>query len=76
MLRDPESPYVPVALLDDDRNRWNLRFMGVRVLGDRTAMAEVARSKGATAIIIADPLGLRAALVTAYTRAKTALDNS
>ena len=30
----------------------------------------------ATAIIIADPLGLRAALVTAYTRAKTALDNS
>ena len=30
----------------------------------------------ATAVIIADPLGIRTALVGAYTRAKTALDNS
>ena len=30
----------------------------------------------ATAVIIADPLGIRTALVGAYTRAKVALDNS
>jgi Flp pilus assembly pilin Flp len=30
----------------------------------------------ATAIIIADPLGIRTALIGAYTRAKNALDNS
>jgi Flp pilus assembly pilin Flp len=30
----------------------------------------------ATAIIIADPLGLRSALINAYTKAKTALANS
>jgi FlaA1/EpsC-like NDP-sugar epimerase len=55
MLRDPDSPYVPVALLDDNRDRWNLRYMGVRVLGDRTAMEQVAHAKGATAVIIAVP---------------------
>ena len=30
----------------------------------------------ATAVIIADPIGIRASLVNAYNRAKTALDNS
>ena len=55
MLRDPESPYVPVALLDDNPKRNNLRYMGVRVLGDRHAMEDVARTKGATAIVIAVP---------------------
>jgi Flp pilus assembly pilin Flp len=30
----------------------------------------------ATAVIIADPLGIRTSLINAYLRAKTALDNS
>jgi len=30
----------------------------------------------ATAVIIADPLGIRGAIKNAFTRAKTALDNS
>jgi Flp pilus assembly pilin Flp len=30
----------------------------------------------ATAVIIADPLGIRTSLINAYKRAKTALDNS
>ena len=30
----------------------------------------------ATAVIIADPIGIRTSLVNAYGRAKTALDNS
>jgi len=30
----------------------------------------------ATAVIIADPLGIRSSLINAYMRAKTALDNS
>jgi len=30
----------------------------------------------ATAVIIADPLGIKGSLIKAYTKAKTALDNS
>ena len=30
----------------------------------------------ATAVIIADPIGIRTSLINAYRRAKTALDNS
>ena len=30
----------------------------------------------ATAVIIADPIGIRTSLINAYNRAKTALDNS
>ena len=35
MLRNPRSPYLPVALLDDDPAKRNLRIMGVRVVGGR-----------------------------------------
>ena len=36
MLCDEHSPYVPVALLDDDPNKRNLTIRGVKVIGDRT----------------------------------------
>src|SRR5437870_5529661 len=35
MLRDPTSPYLPVALLDDDPANANLRIRGVPVVGTR-----------------------------------------
>ncbi|MFI7545289.1 polysaccharide biosynthesis protein [Actinoplanes sp. NPDC049599] len=55
MLRSPFSPYVPVALLDDDPTKRTLRIMGVPVSGDRHAMAEVVRRFGADAVLIAIP---------------------
>ena len=47
MLTDPASPYLPVGLLDDDPGKRHLRISGVRVLGTRHDLAEVARLLGA-----------------------------
>jgi FlaA1/EpsC-like NDP-sugar epimerase len=55
MLRNPSSPYVPVALLDDDPAKRTLRIMGVPVAGTRHAMAEVVRRYEADAVLIAIP---------------------
>ncbi|WIM94236.1 nucleoside-diphosphate sugar epimerase/dehydratase [Actinoplanes oblitus] len=55
MLRDPSSPYVPVALLDDDPTKRTLQIMGVPVAGNRHAMAEVVRRFRAEAVVIAIP---------------------
>lgn len=55
LLRDPAAPYVPVGLLDDDPAKRNLRIMGVRVLGDRTHLAVVARDRRAETLLIAIP---------------------
>ena len=55
MLRSPFSPYVPVALLDDDPAKRTLRVMGVPVAGNRQAMAEVVRRFSADAVLIAIP---------------------
>lgn len=55
MLRDPNSPYVPIALLDDDRRKRNLRIMGVHVEGDRTRLADVAHRRNADELLIAIP---------------------
>jgi FlaA1/EpsC-like NDP-sugar epimerase len=51
--REPNSAYRPVAVLDDDPAKRRLRIQGVPVLGDRTRMTEVARSSGATVLVIA-----------------------
>ncbi|GIF06625.1 nucleoside-diphosphate sugar epimerase/dehydratase [Actinoplanes siamensis] len=55
MLRSPSSPYVPVALLDDDPTKRALQVMGVPVAGNRHAMAEVVRRFHADAVVIAIP---------------------
>jgi FlaA1/EpsC-like NDP-sugar epimerase len=55
MLRDPSSPYLPVALLDDSPRKQRLRIMGVPVLGDRTAVGEVGRTRAASVLLIAIP---------------------
>lgn len=57
MLFDADSPYVPVALLDDDPRKRNLTVRGVRVLGDRHDIREVAQRLGAKALIMAVPTG-------------------
>ena len=55
MLTNPRSPYVPVALLDDDENKANLRIQGVPVLGGRADMATVVAATHAELVIVAIP---------------------
>ena len=53
LIRDPQAKYRPVALLDDDPDKCRLRIGGIPVLGDRSAMAEVAAKTGARVLVIA-----------------------
>lgn len=53
MLRDPTSPYLPVALLDDDPARRRLSIMGVPVIGTREDIAAAARQLGASILLVA-----------------------
>ncbi|SNY56495.1 polysaccharide biosynthesis protein [Paractinoplanes atraurantiacus] len=55
MLRSPSSPYVPVALLDDDPAKRTLQIMGVPVAGTRRALPDVVRRYGAHSVLIAIP---------------------
>ena len=55
LLRDPSSPYLPVALLDDDPTKRHLRIMGVPVMGDRARMADAADEHQADTILVALP---------------------
>jgi FlaA1/EpsC-like NDP-sugar epimerase len=55
MLRSPTSPYVPMALLDDDPAKRSLRIMGVPVIGTRDKLPEAVRSLRADAVLIAIP---------------------
>jgi FlaA1/EpsC-like NDP-sugar epimerase len=55
MLSDHESPYVPVALLDDDASMSGVSVRGVRVVGDRHDMKRAAERFNAVGIIIAVP---------------------
>src|SRR3954468_11106437 len=57
MLFDSDSPYVPVALLDDDPRKRNLTIRGVRVLGDRSNIAAIAERVDAKTLIMAVPTG-------------------
>jgi len=52
-MRDPQSPFLPVALIDDNIRVRNLRVRGVAVMGGRDAIPDIAHATGATAIVIA-----------------------
>ncbi|MDQ1618749.1 MAG: hypothetical protein QOE19_1318 [Actinomycetota bacterium] len=55
MLRRGSSPYLPVALLDDDPAKRRLRIHGVPVRGDRRALAQIARATAADTLLVAIP---------------------
>ena len=55
MRADPSSPFVPVALLDDDRAKRQLRIEGVRVRGTSADIAAVAAKTQANALVVAVP---------------------
>lgn len=53
MMQDPESPYFPVGLIDDDPTKKHLRLATVPVLGTLEDLPEVVQRTRATALIIA-----------------------
>lgn len=53
MITDRNSRYIPVGLIDDSPERRNSWFDGVRVLGTRADIAQVAETTGATVVVIA-----------------------
>jgi FlaA1/EpsC-like NDP-sugar epimerase len=55
MLSSPNSPYLPVALLDDNRDLRNLRVKSVRVVGGRAWIKTAAERYNATKLVIAVP---------------------
>lgn len=55
LLAGTASPYIPVALLDDDPAKARLRVRHLRVLGNRHSLARVAEQTRAEALIVAIP---------------------
>mgnify|MGYP003346665675 CR=1 FL=1 len=55
MLRDDASPYLPVALLDDDPEKLGLSIMGVRVFGGRDRMRMAKERFDAEVLLVALP---------------------
>jgi len=55
LLRNPNSPYLPVGILDDNPFVQRLSIMGVPVLGDRTSIAEARGRTRAEVLLIAIP---------------------
>jgi FlaA1/EpsC-like NDP-sugar epimerase len=72
MLQDPHSPYVPVALLDDDSAKLGLSIRGVHVVGDRGAMTEASERHAATVLLVAVPTADSALLRDLLRRAEAA----
>jgi FlaA1/EpsC-like NDP-sugar epimerase len=54
LRRDNFENYLPVAFLDEDPRKWNTYIHDIPVLGDVTALEQVARKMEATALLIAD----------------------
>jgi FlaA1/EpsC-like NDP-sugar epimerase len=55
LLREPDSQFLPVAILDDDPRKMNLSVMGVRVVGNRAALPGISRSLRADTLLVAIP---------------------
>jgi FlaA1/EpsC-like NDP-sugar epimerase len=55
MIEDRTSPFVPVALVDDDPSKRGLRLHGVRVEGGRTRIHAIAAQRRVRRLVIAIP---------------------
>ena len=53
MMKDPESPYYPVGLIDDDPAKKHLRLSTVPVLGRLDELPDIAQRTRATVVVIA-----------------------
>ena len=72
LLANPNSAYVPVAILDDDASRSRLALCGVRVRGTTADLEAVATEFGATDVLLAAPNADRALIRDVDARAATA----
>jgi FlaA1/EpsC-like NDP-sugar epimerase len=70
MLLDSHSTYFPVALLDDDPMKGNRELEGVRVMGTRADVAEVAVKTKASVLLVAIP-SANSSLIKALTEIAT-----
>ncbi len=55
LLRNPQSPYLPVGFLDDNPDTHRLSISGVPVLGGRDQLSNARARTGATTLLIAIP---------------------
>lgn len=55
MKKHPEIGYIPVAFIDDDKNKWGKAIHGVNIVGGRDVIEEVVANKDIDDIIIALP---------------------
>ncbi|MEQ8717525.1 MAG: nucleoside-diphosphate sugar epimerase/dehydratase [Acidimicrobiales bacterium] len=55
LLRNPDSPLIPVGFLDDNADKRHLEVRGVKVLGTRYDIAEVARRLHVDHLVVAIP---------------------
>jgi len=55
MLRNRESPYLPVALLDDDPDKRRLSILGVPVLASTASLEAVCRELDVRQVLLAIP---------------------
>jgi FlaA1/EpsC-like NDP-sugar epimerase len=55
LLRNPQSPYLPVGFLDDNPDTHRLSISGVQVLGGREQLSQARARTGATVLLIAIP---------------------
>jgi FlaA1/EpsC-like NDP-sugar epimerase len=55
MLASPDSPFLPVGLLDDDPSKRHARISGLRMLGGRADIGAAVEATGAELLVIALP---------------------
>lgn len=72
MLRNPASPFLPVAILDDDPRKRNLSISGVPVVGTRENLVEAAGAFDASTVLVAIPSAERELLADITDRANSA----
>ena len=53
MVQDPESPYVPMGLIDDDYSKKHLRLSSVGVLGGGDELADIIKRTKSTVLVLA-----------------------
>ncbi|PYH00455.1 polysaccharide biosynthesis protein [Arthrobacter stackebrandtii] len=53
MVQDPDSPYVPVGLIDDNTSKKHLRLSSVGVLGGGHELPEIIKRTKSTVVVLA-----------------------
>jgi len=70
LLRNPQSPYLPVGFLDDNPDTHRLSISGVPVLGGRDQLSQARARTGATTLLIAIPSADSALIAEISARAR------